>query len=88
MNLVLCIFFIAFFQTKRSNFRHRPIGLGVQGLADAFMLMRLPFDSPAAQKLNVQIFETIYYGALEAVSSAYNFWSASEMDAVSRIWLK
>ena len=46
--------------------RHRPIGLGVQGLADAFMLMRFPFDSEEAQKLNVQIFETIYHAALEA----------------------
>ncbi|GAU94040.1 hypothetical protein RvY_05885 [Ramazzottius varieornatus] len=53
-------------ETKRSNFRHRPIGIGVQGLADAFILMRFPFDSPEAQKLNIQIFETIYYGALEA----------------------
>lgn len=46
--------------------RHRPIGIGIQGLADAFILMRLPFESEAAQKLNTQIFETIYYGALEA----------------------
>ncbi|KAI9265106.1 ribonucleoside-diphosphate reductase large chain [Phascolomyces articulosus] len=53
-------------EAKRSNMRHRPIGLGVQGLADAFMLMRYPFDSPEAQKLNVQIFETIYHAALEA----------------------
>ncbi|KAI8138191.1 ribonucleoside-diphosphate reductase large chain [Fennellomyces sp. T-0311] len=53
-------------EAKRSNMRHRPIGLGVQGLADAFMLMRFPFDSPEAQKLNLQIFETIYHAALEA----------------------
>ncbi|KAI9498889.1 ribonucleoside-diphosphate reductase large chain [Zychaea mexicana] len=53
-------------EAKRSNMRHRPIGLGVQGLADAFMLMRYPFDSPEAQKLNLQIFETIYHAALEA----------------------
>lgn len=46
--------------------RHRPIGIGIQGLADAFILMRLPFESEEAQKLNTQIFETIYYGALEA----------------------
>ncbi|CAK8683535.1 unnamed protein product [Clavelina lepadiformis] len=51
---------------KKSNFRHRPIGIGVQGLADAFIKMRLPFDSEEAMKLNVQIFETIYYGALTA----------------------
>merc|ERR1712194_26560 len=44
----------------------RPIGLGVQGLADAFMMMRLPFESEIAQKLNEDIFETIYYAACEA----------------------
>ena len=53
-------------QAKRSNFRHRPIGIGVQGLADAFILMRFPFESPEAKKLNIQIFETIYYAALKA----------------------
>lgn len=46
--------------------RHRPIGIGVQGLADAFILMRHPYESPEAQLLNIQIFETIYYAALEA----------------------
>lgn len=46
--------------------RHRPIGIGVQGLADAFILMRYPFESQEAQLLNIQIFETIYYAALEA----------------------
>ena len=46
--------------------RHRPIGIGVQGLADAFLLMRYPFDSPEAQTLNKRIFETIYFAALEA----------------------
>merc|ERR1711962_921317 len=53
-------------EARRSNMRHRPIGIGVQGLADAFILMRFPFDSPEAKKLNKQIFETIYYGAMEA----------------------
>lgn len=46
--------------------RHRPIGVGVQGLADAFMILRMPFDGPEAKKLNIQIFETIYHAALEA----------------------
>lgn len=46
--------------------RHRPIGLGVQGLADAFMLMRLPFESPEARRLNADIFETLYFAACEA----------------------
>jgi ribonucleotide reductase alpha subunit len=53
-------------EARTSNMRHRPIGLGVQGLADAFMLMRYPFDSPEARQLNTQIFETIYHAALEA----------------------
>ena len=53
-------------EAKKSNFRHRPIGLGVQGLADAFLALRLPFDSPEARQLNIQIFETIYHGALTA----------------------
>merc|ERR1711899_416035 len=53
-------------EARKSNMRHRPIGIGVQGLADAFILMRHPFESEEAQLLNKQIFETIYYGALEA----------------------
>lgn len=53
-------------EARKSNFRHRPIGIGVQGLADAFILMRFPFESEEAQLLNKQIFETIYYGAVEA----------------------
>jgi ribonucleoside-diphosphate reductase subunit M1 len=46
--------------------RHRPIGLGVQGLADTFQLLKYPFDSPQARQLNIDIFETIYYGACKA----------------------
>merc|ERR1711959_573990 len=53
-------------EARNSNMRHRPIGLGVQGLADAFLLMRLPFESEAAKKLNEDIFETIYFAACEA----------------------
>merc|ERR1719266_2915331 len=53
-------------EARKSNMRHRPIGIGVQGLADAFIMMRFPFESEEAQLLNKQIFETIYYGALEA----------------------
>lgn len=49
---------------KRSNFRHRPIGIGVQGLADAFMMLKLPYDSPEAKKLNTLIFETMYFSAV------------------------
>ncbi|AET39381.1 ribonucleotide-diphosphate reductase subunit RNR3 Ecym_4318 [Eremothecium cymbalariae DBVPG len=51
---------------RRSNMRHRPIALGVQGLADAFMILRIPFDSKEAKELNIQIFETLYHAACEA----------------------
>jgi len=53
-------------EARKSNMRHRPIGLGVQGLADAFILMRYPFESEEAKKLNAEVFETIYYAALTA----------------------
>ncbi|CAN1288151.1 Ribonucleoside-diphosphate reductase large subunit, partial [Linum perenne] len=53
---------------KRSNLRHRPIGIGVQGLADTFILLGMPFESPEAQQLNKDIFETIYYHSLKASS--------------------
>lgn len=53
-------------EARNSNMRHRPIGLGIQGLADTFILLRYPFTSPEAKKLNKEIFETIYYAALTA----------------------
>merc|ERR1719311_746444 len=53
-------------EARHSNLRHRPIGLGVQGLADAFMKLRLPFESEEAKRLNEDIFETIYFAACEA----------------------
>ncbi|MGB5387966.1 MAG: ribonucleoside-diphosphate reductase subunit alpha, partial [Eudoraea sp.] len=53
-------------EAKNSNMRHRPIGLGVQGLADAFIMLRLPFTSDEAKKLNQEIFETLYYAAVTA----------------------
>jgi ribonucleoside-diphosphate reductase alpha chain len=53
-------------EARNSNMRHRPIGLGVQGLADVFILMRHPFDSDEARTLNREIFETIYYAACTA----------------------
>jgi ribonucleoside-diphosphate reductase alpha chain len=51
-------------EAENSNFRHRPIGLGIQGLADAFIMLRLPFTSDEAKKLNEEIFETIYFAAV------------------------
>ena len=53
-------------EAERSNLRHRPIGIGVQGLADAFILLRYPFESEEAQRLNSEIFETIYYASMTA----------------------
>ncbi|RXR33484.1 ribonucleoside-diphosphate reductase subunit alpha [Flavobacterium piscinae] len=53
-------------EAENSNMRHRPIGLGVQGLADAFILLRLPFTSDEAKQLNQEIFETLYFAAVTA----------------------
>ncbi|HEX9513107.1 MAG TPA: ribonucleoside-diphosphate reductase subunit alpha [Puia sp.] len=53
-------------EARNSNLKHRPIGLGVQGLADVFILLRLPFESDEAKKLNKEIFETIYFAAMTA----------------------
>ena len=53
-------------EARNSNTKHRPIGLGVQGLADVFILLRLPFESDEAKKLNKEIFETIYFAAMTA----------------------
>jgi len=53
-------------EAEKSNLRHRPIGLGVQGLADVFILLRLPFESDEARQLNKEIFETIYFAAMTA----------------------
>lgn len=52
-------------ETKLSNMKHRPVGIGIQGLVDVYVKMRLPFESEDAKKLNKEIFETIYYGCLQ-----------------------
>lgn len=65
LNKVIDINYYPVEEARRSNFRHRPIGLGVQGLADAFIMLRMPFDSAEARGLNEDIFETIYYAAVE-----------------------
>ncbi|MCG3176762.1 MAG: hypothetical protein MOGMAGMI_01723 [Candidatus Omnitrophica bacterium] len=64
LNRVIDINYYPVEEARRSNMRHRPIGIGVQGLADVFILMRMPFDSDEARQLNREIFETIYYGAI------------------------
>jgi ribonucleotide reductase alpha subunit len=65
LNKVIDINFYPTEKTRRSNLRHRPIGIGVQGLADTFVLMDVPFHSDEAKEINKNIFETIYHAALE-----------------------
>jgi ribonucleoside-diphosphate reductase alpha chain len=66
LNQIIDINYYPTQKTKTSNLRHRPIGIGVQGLADVFMMMDIPFHSEEAKQLNREIFETIYYAALHA----------------------
>lgn len=65
LNRVIDVNFYPTEKTRRSNMRHRPIGIGVQGLADVFMMLNLPFHSDESKKINKQIFETIYHAAVE-----------------------
>ncbi len=66
LNKIIDVNYYPIPEAKNSNMRHRPIGIGVQGLADAFILMRYPFESEEAKQLNIDIFETIYYAAMTA----------------------
>ncbi|MBX2914335.1 MAG: ribonucleoside-diphosphate reductase subunit alpha [Cyclobacteriaceae bacterium] len=66
LNKVIDINYYPVIEARNSNMRHRPIGIGVQGLADAFIMLRMPFDSPEARGLNKDIHETIYFAAMEA----------------------
>ena len=74
-------------EAKNSNMRHRPVGIGVQGLADAFIEMRFPFDSKEAKKLNQEIFETIYFAAMtesNAIAEKDGAYSSYEGSPVSQ----
>lgn len=66
LNKVIDINYYPVEEARNSNMRHRPIGIGVQGLADAFILLRMPFDSEEARGLNKDIHETIYFAAMES----------------------
>ncbi|PWJ57551.1 ribonucleoside-diphosphate reductase alpha chain [Dyadobacter jejuensis] len=83
LNRIIDLNYYPIVEAERSNKRHRPIGIGVQGLADSFCLLRMPFDSEEARKLNKDIFETIYFGAMEAsmelakVEGTYESWEGS-----------
>lgn len=72
-------------EARNSNMRHRPIGLGVQGLADAFIMMGFPFESEEARKLNSEIFETIYYAAMTASKDLAKIEGAYETIAGSPV---
>lgn len=83
LNKVIDVNYYPVEEARTSNMRHRPIGLGVQGLADTFIMMRMPFDSDEARRLNEDIFETIYFGAMEAsmelaqINGAYETFKGS-----------
>ena len=66
LNKIIDVNFYPVEEARNSNMRHRPIGLGVQGLADAFIMMGFPFESEEARTLNKEIFETIYYASMSA----------------------
>ena len=66
LNKVIDVNFYPTEKASRSNKRHRPIGIGVQGLADTFAILKIPFESEASRKLNQEIFETMYHAAIEA----------------------
>jgi ribonucleoside-diphosphate reductase alpha chain len=66
LNKVIDVNYYPVIEARNSNMRHRPIGLGVQGLADTFIMLRMPFDSDEARALNEDIFETIYFASMEA----------------------
>jgi ribonucleoside-diphosphate reductase alpha subunit len=66
LNKVIDVNYYPVEEARNSNMRHRPIGIGIQGLADAFIQMRMPFDSEEAKKLNREIFETMYFAAMTA----------------------
>jgi ribonucleoside-diphosphate reductase alpha chain len=66
LNKVIDVNFYPTPETKKSNMRHRPIGIGIQGLADLYAVVGIPFTSPEAKKINEEIFETIYFAAMTA----------------------
>lgn len=87
LNQVIDVNFYPTEETQASNMKHRPIGIGIQGLADLFAMMGLPFTSPAAQQLNADVFETIYFAAMTASvdlakkEGAYSSFEGSPLSA-------
>ena len=87
LNQVIDVNFYPTEETQASNMKHRPIGIGIQGLADLFAMMGLPFTSPEAQQLNADVFETIYFAAMTASvdlakkEGAYSSFEGSPLSA-------
>jgi ribonucleoside-diphosphate reductase alpha subunit len=85
LNKVIDINYYPVEKTRVSNMRHRPLGIGVQGLANVFMMLRLPFTSDEARKINKYIFETIYWGAMRGsldmakIDGAYSTFKGSPL---------
>jgi ribonucleoside-diphosphate reductase alpha chain len=83
LNKVIDVNYYPIKEARTSNMRHRPIGIGVQGLADTFIMLKMPFESKEAKKLNKEIFETIYFAAMTAskdlamVEGAYETFAGS-----------
>lgn len=87
LNKIIDVNFYPIIEAENSNLRHRPIGIGVQGLADAFILMRMPFESEKARELNKEIFETLYFSALETsceLSAVHGPYSTYEGSPISK----
>ncbi|WP_226390841.1 ribonucleoside-diphosphate reductase subunit alpha [Penaeicola halotolerans] len=87
LNKIIDVNYYPVEEARNSNMRHRPIGIGVQGLADAFIMLKMPFESEEAKGLNEDIFETIYYGAMEAsmeLAKAEGPYSTFEGSPVSK----
>ncbi len=87
LNKVIDVNYYPVIEAENSNMRHRPVGIGVQGLADAFIKMRMPFDSKEARNLNLEIFETIYFAAMtesNAIAAKDGPYSSYEGSPVSQ----
>ena len=87
LNNVIDNSFYPIHEARVSNMRHRPIGIGTQGLADLFMKLKVPFDSEEARELNKNIFETIYFGSLEAscnLAKQYGAYESYEGSPISK----
>ncbi len=87
LNRVIDVNYYPIPEAYNSNMRHRPIGIGVQGLADAFILMGYPFDSPEARRLNKEIFETLYFAGLSesnAIAAKDGHYESYEGSPISK----